>query len=102
MTVAWVAVALSLVLGLNVVTAAAYAVDKRAARRGRRRVRERTLLALGLAGGWPGALVAQRTLRHKTAKRSFRRAFAGTVVANLAIVALVAVAVTAAGTGLVP
>nr|BFF13544.1 hypothetical protein GCM10025699_48470 [Microbacterium flavescens] len=50
-----------------------------------------------------GALVAQRTLRHKTAKRSFRRAFAGTVAANVALVALVAaVAVTAAGTGLAP
>lgn len=62
----------------------AYARDKAAARAGRRRIPERTLLLLGLAGGWPGALLAQRWLRHKTAKRSFLLKFWCTVVLNLA------------------
>lgn len=51
---------------LSVVTFVAYALDKSAARAGNWRTPESTLLLLGLAGGWPGALVAQRLLRHKS------------------------------------
>ena len=66
-----------------------YARDKTNARNKRRRVPERTLLLVGLVGGWPGALIAQRVLRHKTAKRSFRFAFRASIVVNLlALVAL--------------
>ena len=56
----------------SLVTFAAYGVDKRRARRGGRRVPERTLHLFELAGGWPGALIAAATFRHKTAKRSYR------------------------------
>lgn len=62
----------------------AYALDKSAARSGAWRTPERTLLVLGLVGGWPGAVLAQQWLRHKTAKRSFRRMFWVTVAANVA------------------
>jgi len=62
----------------------AYALDKSAARKGDWRTPERTLLLLGLACGWPGALLAQQWLRHKTAKRAFRQMFWCTVVANIA------------------
>lgn len=68
-----------------------YAVDKSAARAGRRRVPESTLLLLGFAGGWPGAIVAQRMLRHKTRKASFRRAFWLSVAANVVVFAVLAV-----------
>lgn len=67
----------------------AYAADKHAARRERRRVPERTLLDLGLLCGWPGAVAAQQLLRHKTIKASFRSAFWRTVVMNIALVTLV-------------
>lgn len=67
----------------SIVTFIAYAVDKRAARRNTWRVEEGTLLVLGLLGGWPGALLAQETLRHKTLKKPFRAAFWGTVVINV-------------------
>ncbi|MET0319734.1 MAG: DUF1294 domain-containing protein [Duganella sp.] len=63
-----------------------YAIDKAAAVRRARRVPERTLLLLGLACGWPGGLLAQRRLRHKTVKRSFQVAFWITVVVNIAAV----------------
>ena len=85
-----------LYLGLSVVTFVVYAVDKRAAGTGRRRVSENTLHLLALAGGWPGAIVAQQALRHKTAKRSFRRVFWLTVAAN--IVAFVALTTPLVGT----
>lgn len=65
----------------------AYAMDKSAARARARRTPERTLLLLGLAGGWPGALLAQQMLRHKNAKTSFQVKFWLTVVANIGVVA---------------
>ena len=70
----------------SVVTYLLYHGDKRAAQAGRWRVPEARLLMAGLLGGWPGAIVAQQTLRHKSTKASFRAAFWGTVVLNLGAV----------------
>lgn len=82
----WVA---GLYLGASVVCFFAYAVDKSAAAADRWRVSEDTLLGLGLIGGWPGAIVAQQILRHKSNKASFRSQFWATVVTNvLAFLAL--------------
>ena len=64
---------------------AMYAVDKAAAKAGRWRTSENTLLFLGLACGWPGAIVAQKLLRHKSHKQSFRGRFLGTVFINIAL-----------------
>ncbi len=61
-----------------------YGKDKSAARRQLRRTRESTLHAFGLAGGWPGALLAQAVFRHKTSKRSFQTMFWITVFLNAA------------------
>ena len=65
-------------------TFAAYAIDKSAARRGAWRTSESTLHLLALAGGWPGALIAQSRLRHKSKKQPFRAVFRATVVLNCA------------------
>ena len=71
-------------------TFVAYAADKSAATSGSWRTPESTLHALALAGGWPGALLAQQFLRHKSTKREFRQVFWATVVLNLtALVVLV-------------
>ena len=78
----WVA---GLYLVASTVCFVAYAIDKSAAAAGRRRISERMLLLLGLACGWPGAIVAQQTLRHKTQKVSFRAAFRGSVALNTAV-----------------
>lgn len=58
-------------LVVNAVTAAAYAYDKLAAPRGGRRVRERTLWILCLAGGVGGAWLVFFGMRHKTRHRTF-------------------------------
>jgi uncharacterized membrane protein YsdA (DUF1294 family)/cold shock CspA family protein len=76
----WVLV---LYVGASLLCFIIYAIDKSAAAEGRWRVSESALLLLGLAGGWPGAIVAQQVLRHKTKKRSFQAAFAGSVVVNV-------------------
>ena len=75
----------------SVVCFAAYALDKSAARAGRRRTPERTLLLLGLTGGWPGGLLAQQWLRHKTSKQSFQIKFWLSVAINLGVLAFAAV-----------
>lgn len=67
----------------SVVTLFAYAFDKSAAVRGNWRTQESTLHLLGLAGGWPGALLAQQLLRHKSSKPSFVTVFWFTVVLNV-------------------
>ena len=76
-------------VGVSVVTFIAYALDKSAAGRGAWRTPESTLHGLSLAGGWPGALLAQQFLRHKTTKAEFRSVFWVTVAVNvIAFVAL--------------
>lgn len=53
----------------------AYRSDKRRASTGAWRVPEATLQLTALLGGWPGAFLAQRVYRHKTAKASFQFVF---------------------------
>jgi uncharacterized membrane protein YsdA (DUF1294 family)/cold shock CspA family protein len=77
----------SVILGLyliaSLITFMMYALDKSAAKRGAWRTPESTLHWLSFIGGWPGALIAQQTLRHKSKKHSFRTIFWITVVLNL-------------------
>ena len=73
---------LALYMVFSLLTFIMYAVDKSAARKGAWRTQESTLHLLSLAGGWPGALVAQQKLRHKSKKRSFRLVFWATVLLN--------------------
>lgn len=84
---------IALILWFFAASATTYSMywwDKRAATRGRPRTRERTLHLAALLGGWPGALLAQRTLRHKTRDTRFLIVFWTTVALHLAAYALVA------------
>ena len=69
--------------GMSVLTYIAYAIDKTAAQHGRRRTPESTLQLMALVGGWPGGLVAQQRLRHKSAKATFQFAFWIVVTLNV-------------------
>ena len=72
----------ALYLSMSLTTFVFYAFDKSAARKGVQRTSESTLHLFSLFCGWPGALVAQQKLRHKSKKESFREVFWGTVVLN--------------------
>ena len=71
-------------LVLSLVSFIAYGIDKWAALHDRWRTAEGTLHMLALLGGWPGALIAQQTFRHKTQKEGFRTVFWATVILNCA------------------
>lgn len=59
-------------LAYNALVAAVFAVDKALAKRGSRRVSERTLLGLAACFGALGAFGAMRVVRHKTQKPRFK------------------------------
>lgn len=69
---------------VSAITYGAYAIDKASAERGERRIPESSLHALELLCGWPGALIAQQYLRHKSRKPSYRLVYWGMVALNLA------------------
>jgi uncharacterized membrane protein YsdA (DUF1294 family)/cold shock CspA family protein len=69
---------------LSPLTYFVYAWDKSNARKGKWRTSENTLHLLALAGGWPGAVLAQQRLRHKSQKKAFRTIFWLTVFINIA------------------
>lgn len=58
-------------LVMSIFTFFSYRSDKRRAEAGEWRIPESTLHLAELLGGWPGAFLAQRVFRHKTAKGSF-------------------------------
>ncbi|MGM0585286.1 MAG: DUF1294 domain-containing protein [Pseudomonadota bacterium] len=81
-----------LLLAASLLTYAAFAADKRRAVAGQRRIREGTLLWLALLGGWPGAKLAQRRLRHKTRKQPFGTLLNVMAAVNVAVIAVLAAA----------
>lgn len=56
---------------INLISVFVCAFDKRRAKRGGRRVRERTLWLLTFLGGGIGMYLTMRALRHKTLHKSF-------------------------------
>lgn len=75
---------------MSAIAFVAYGMDKSAANAGRWRTPESTPHLLGLACGWPGALLAQRLFRHKSRKRAFQVVFWATVAINLIALAWLA------------
>ncbi|UPQ89699.1 DUF1294 domain-containing protein [Vibrio sinaloensis] len=69
---------------MSVFTYLMFAWDKQAAQSGRWRTSENTLHMLSLLGGWPGALLAQFQLRHKSSKQPFKLILWITIILNVA------------------
>lgn len=72
---------------MSMLAVLAYYSDKQSATRNAQRTPEQSLHLLALAGGWPGALIAQQLFRHKNRKASFQATFWCTVVLHTTAVA---------------
>lgn len=70
-------------LVFSLLTFLVYAKDKSAAKNNRWRTPEITLHVFSLFGGWPGAMLAQEKLRHKSIKKAFRIIYWATVLLNI-------------------
>lgn len=57
---------------INVITVAAFGLDKRKAKKRKFRIRESVLLGLALIGGSLGAMAGMFLFHHKTRKPAFR------------------------------
>lgn len=82
----WVHSAVPIVyLVMSIATLAVYTWDKARAQRGGDRVAEANLHLLEMLGGWPGALVAQQWLRHKSRKLPYQVRFWVIVICHLSL-----------------
>lgn len=77
--------ALLWVLALSLADFALMGVDKRRAKRGAWRVKERTFFLLALLGGSPGALLGMWTFRHKTRHWYFKFGLPAILSAQIAL-----------------
>lgn len=84
---------------MSVIAILFYSMDKSAAVNNRWRTKESTLHLLALLGGWPGALLAQDFLRHKTRKTSFQWVFWMTAAFNCGALAWLLIDGDIAGPG---
>ncbi len=71
----------------SAITFVVYAIDKSAAESNNWRTKESSLHLFSLIGGWPGAIFAQKILRHKSKKEEFQIVFWGTVILNCSAMA---------------
>lgn len=76
-------------IAMSVITFCAYVFDKYKAKKAMWRTPEKTLHLLEFCCGWPGAMLAQKLIRHKSYKPSFRVVFWLMVLANVSAVVLV-------------
>ena len=67
-----VALLLSCIIGVNVITFVVYGIDKLKAKKGKWRVPETTLLLLAIVGGSVGAWCGVKVWHHKTMHAKFK------------------------------
>lgn len=66
-----------------------YKSDKSRAQKGKWRIKESTLLLVGILGGAAGALLAMKLFRHKTRHWYFWAVNSAALIAHLAVIYLV-------------
>lgn len=76
-------------VAINLISFAAFGIDKRKAVKGRFRISELTLFVLSLAGGSPGGLAAMYTFRHKTKKWYFKFGIPLILVLQLVVICFI-------------
>jgi uncharacterized membrane protein YsdA (DUF1294 family) len=79
----------ALVVIINIGSAIAIWWDKRRATKGEWRLKEGTLLAWALVGGWPGGIWAMRRFRHKTSKGLFIARYVLAITLNIGAIAAI-------------
>lgn len=84
MTISISTAAAAAFLGLNAAAFAAFFLDKFRARRGARRISERTLQFLALLGGFAGGAAGIVLFRHKTRKKGFLAVFVAASLLSIA------------------
>jgi uncharacterized membrane protein YsdA (DUF1294 family) len=84
MTISIPSAAAGAFLAVNVAAFVAFFLDKTWARRGARRVPERTLQGLALLGGFAGGAAGIILFRHKTRKKGFLALFAAASLLSIA------------------
>lgn len=67
-----IALLLSCIIAVNVITFVVYGIDKLKAKKGKRRVSEATLLLLAIVGGSVGAWCGVKVWHHKTMHVKFK------------------------------
>jgi uncharacterized membrane protein YsdA (DUF1294 family) len=67
---------------MSLISLAMYGLDKRAAKKGTWRIKEKTLHTADFLGGWPGGLIAQKLFRKKRRKTKFMLVFWGAVLVH--------------------
>lgn len=70
---------------ISLLTFIEYAIDKKKAETGKRRIPEMSLHLWELLGGWPGAMLAQALIKHKNAKFSYQVVFWLALLLNLTV-----------------
>lgn len=73
---------------MSLITFGFFAFDKHASIQSKSRISEKTLFLLITFSGWPGALLAQTLLRHKSAKLSFIKLSWCLILLNLFLLSL--------------
>ena len=78
---------------INVITFAAYGVDKRKAIRDQWRIPELTLISMAFLGGFIGAPLGMLTFHHKIRKIKFRILIPVAVILHIILIIFIAVTV---------
>lgn len=79
-------VAIYYLAAINVIAFILYGLDKLRAKKGRRRVPERSLILIAAAGGSIGAIAAMKVWHHKTKHNKFRLGLPAILLAQIALI----------------